>query len=159
MGEYGRVDGQCGTCLFAKEFDFATTPSGPEDSVHCISEAHAKFNDESEGSDRNVSELTEYGFMDLWRLEAMAEEGYRCPNWLSKESKILDQMMPSPDEAPLTECPHCGQEYNTSEEERDDYQTIVEPTPDTQEICLHKPCNGLVRFIPTGADSEFEEGR
>ena len=87
MGEYGTVEGQCGTCLFAKEFGFASSPSGPEDGVHCTSIEHAKFNDENEGDKRNMSELTEYGFMDLWRLEAMAEEGYRCPNWLSKERR------------------------------------------------------------------------
>ncbi len=84
MGEYGTVDGQCGTCRFAKEFGYADCPSGPEDGVHCTSIEQAKLVDEQEGNNRWMSELTEYGFMDLWRLEAMAEEDYRCPNWLSK---------------------------------------------------------------------------
>ncbi len=30
---YGRVDGQCGTCLFAKEFSYADSKSAPEDGV------------------------------------------------------------------------------------------------------------------------------
>ena len=122
---YGRVDGQCSTCLFAKEFGFADSPSGPEDGVHCISIEHAKFNDENEGGSRWMSELTEYGFMEMWRLEAMAEEGYKCPQWLSKELEVLEQMLPAPDEAPLTDCPGCGNEYNIMEDERDDYQKVA----------------------------------
>ncbi|MBA7594934.1 hypothetical protein ES703_01890 [subsurface metagenome] len=125
MGEYGRVDGQCSTCLFAKEFGFADSPSGPEDGVHCISIEHAKFNDENEGNNRWMRELTELGFMDMWRLEAMAEADYKCPQWLSKEREVYEQRLPAPDEAPLTDCPGCGKEYNIMEEERDDYVKIA----------------------------------
>ena len=143
---YGRVDGQCGTCLFAKEFSFADSPSSPEDGVHCISIEHAKFNDENEGGNgenRNMAELTEYGFMDLWRLEAMAEESYRCPQWLSKEVKVFEQMLPSADEAPLTDCPGCGKEYNISEEDRDDYVKVA------PHIFRHT-CGQLITFTGGG---------
>ena len=125
---YGRVVGQCGTCFFAKEFSYADSKSDPEDGVHCISLEHAKANDEKEGgngSNLNMSELTEYGFMTLWRLEAMAKEDYRCPHWLSKEVKVFEQMLPSADESPLTDCPGCGKEYNIMEEDRDDYVKVA----------------------------------
>ena len=136
---YGQVEGQCGTCLFAKEFDFADSPSGPEDGVHCISIEQAKLVDRQEGNNRWMSELTEYGFMDMWRLEAMAEEDYKCPNWLSKELNVLEQMLPAPDEAPLTACPGCGKEYNVTEEERSDYQKLA------ADIYRHS-CGRLVKF-------------
>ena len=71
--------------------------------------------------------------------------------------QILDQLMPAPDEAPLTDCPWCGQEYNVTEDNRNDYETVAEPTPNSHEVARHKPCGKLVRFIPTGADSEFEK--
>jgi hypothetical protein len=79
------IDGQCGTCNFASCFDYATSPSGPEDGVHCVSEKQAKLMDEQTGSTQNVAELKEFGFMDLWRLEAMAEPTFRCENWEPKK--------------------------------------------------------------------------
>ncbi len=137
---YGKVDGQCGTCLFAKEFGYASSPSGPEDGVHCISIKQAEMMEEqTKGDLQSKEELTDYGFMDLWRLEAMAEEGYKCPNWLSKELEVLEQMLPAPDEAPLTDCPSCGKEYNVTDEERSDYQKL------STDIYRHS-CGQLVTF-------------
>ena len=75
------VDGQCGTCRFAAGFDFGSSPSGPEDGVHCNSREHAIWMDEQNDYNYNVQELDEYGFMDLFRLEVLAEEDYRCPHW------------------------------------------------------------------------------
>jgi len=67
--------------------------------------------------------------------------------------EIRDQMMPAPDEAPLTDCPWCGAEYNVKEEDSDsNYDTITEETPGTKGVYRHRPCGHLVRFIPTGAD-------
>jgi len=85
--------------------------------------------------------------------------------------EIRDQLFPAPDEAPLTDCPWCGKEYNTSEDEPDDYQVEqclhagvypqpCDGCPHWNDFCnlpmRHKPCGHLVRFIPTGADSEFD---
>ena len=75
------IEGQCGTCKFAAVFDFADCPSGPEDGVHCTSEAHAKMLDEQTGGDCYTQEYKEYGFLSLWRLEAIAEQSFRCANW------------------------------------------------------------------------------
>lgn len=95
MGDYDKkIEGQCGTCAHALAFDYASSPSGPEDGVHCNSLEMAKQLDEQQNSDDpdmadvrdfNQKELAEFGFMDLWRLECMAEETYRCDFW--KESK------------------------------------------------------------------------
>ena len=72
------------------------------------------------------------------------------------EELVLDQLLPSPDEAPLTNCPHCGEEFNTSETDPSDYyEVVVEETPETCGIYRHKSCGKLCRFVPTGADSKI----
>ena len=84
MGEYNLIEGQCGTCRWAKGFSFSPDgPSGPEDGVLCSSQAQAEMVDEQEQAEepRWLPELKEYGHMVIWRLEAMAEESYRCPQW------------------------------------------------------------------------------
>ena len=70
-------------------------------------------------------------------------------------SRVKDQMLPSPDEAPLTECPWCGEEYNTNDthDPYEFYDTVVESTPATKEILRHKKCGNLVRFVGTGPDA------
>ena len=82
------VEGQCGTCKFAAAFHFADSSSGPEDGVHCTSEAQAKMLYEQTGSDYYQQEYLEYGFMSLWRLEDIAEPSYRCANWQEREENI-----------------------------------------------------------------------
>jgi hypothetical protein len=86
MGEYDKkIEGQCGTCRFALAFDYASSPSGPEDGVHCNSERMAKNLADYHRDDSYQQELQEYGFMDLWRLEALGDETDRCEFWESKE--------------------------------------------------------------------------
>jgi hypothetical protein len=75
------IEGQCGTCKFAAVFDFADSPSGNEDGVQCTSEAHANMLDEPTGGDCYMQEYKDYGFLSLWRLEAIAEQSFRCANW------------------------------------------------------------------------------
>jgi len=76
------------------------------------------------------------------------------------KEEIRDQLMPAPDEAPLTDCPWCGAEYNTQENEPDElYETVAEETPGTLGVYRHKACGHLVRFVPTGADSAEGGGR
>ena len=82
--EYGQIQGQCGTCRFAKDFGYADSPSGPEDGVHCTSEQIAKSLAESGQGDLAL-QLQENGFMELWRLEALAESDFRCPSWFPKD--------------------------------------------------------------------------
>jgi len=98
MPEYKPIEGQCGTCRHALCFDFATSPSGPEDGVHCDSLELAKVLDEqfnpdpndpemADMVDQNRKELSVNGFMDLYRLECIAEENIRCDQWEPKEVK------------------------------------------------------------------------
>ena len=65
--------------------------------------------------------------------------------------KVRVQLMPAPDEAPLTSCPWCGEEYNSKEDRPDDYYEDIDRE---NEIYRHKKCGKLVRFVGTGADSE-----
>lgn len=80
-GQSEVVEGQCGTCKFAAVFDFADSHSGNEDDVQCTNKAHAKMLDEQTGGDCYMQEYKEYGFLSLWRLEAIAEQSFRCANW------------------------------------------------------------------------------
>lgn len=82
------IEGQCGTCVFAEEFDFGPSPSEGTDGVHCTSSAHAKFLDDAGGGTTNQDQLQEYGFMDLFRLEFLAEESFRCPQWQKWDTVI-----------------------------------------------------------------------
>ena len=79
------LEGQCGTCKFAAAFDFADSPAGPDDGVHCTSLAQAKMLDEQVGRAYYMQEYQEYGFLSLWRLEDVAEPSFRCANWQERE--------------------------------------------------------------------------
>lgn len=102
------VMGQCGTCKFADAFDYADSPSGPEDGVHCTSEAMAKDLDSLGNDTHNQEELKESGFMNLWRLETLAEESYRCKYWEMG-----------------TRCPDCGEMLTEVIVERFQTQTFL----------------------------------
>jgi len=74
LPEYKEIEGQCGTCGWAKEFHFADSPSGPEDAVNCASETLARAL-----GDWGI--WHEQGYVQIWRLEALAEETFRCQHW------------------------------------------------------------------------------
>ncbi|MBA7610953.1 hypothetical protein ES703_18167 [subsurface metagenome] len=96
MGDYDKkIEGQCGTCAFAKGFSYADCPSGPEDAVECTSLEQATMLDEQTNPlvtedekdplyNQYRKELASAGSMNLWRLEALAEESFRCQNWRQK---------------------------------------------------------------------------
>ena len=84
MTEYKLIEGQCGTCRFASAFDYAPCPSEAEDGVHCTSDALAKSMDGRGSGTFNQDQLREYGFLDLFRLEAIAKDDYTCPQWEKK---------------------------------------------------------------------------
>lgn len=152
MGEIGEskpkgvkpVEGQCGTCKNAAKFGFAHSPSGPEDGVHCNSQKMAEFMDWQTDSGENIVEFKLNGFLDLFRLEVMADESHKCPNWVPTED-VHEQLMPAPDEAPLTMCPWCGEEYNVKTDDSEKhYQDIVGV------YSRHKNCGKLVAFQERG---------
>jgi len=78
LPEYKEIEGQCGTCGWAVGFDYAGSPSGPEDGVNCGNETLAR-----ELGSWGV--WKEMGYNQLWRLEALAEESFRCQHWKTKE--------------------------------------------------------------------------
>jgi len=63
---------------------------------------------------------------------------------MADSAKVAIQMLPCPDEAPLTSCPHCGREYRVDQEKPEKSYTPLTRVP-----CLsrHRPCGGIVRFI------------
>jgi len=85
LPNYKLIEGQCGTCGWAAGFEYADGPSGPEDAVKCTSEGMAdllRSQDQGELTEMLESE----GYMNLWRLEAMAEETHRCKHWKPKDT-------------------------------------------------------------------------
>lgn len=90
----------------------------------------------------NIHLLTDCLSLETW-FATFAKNRPR----LSSDCVILDQRLPAPDEAPLTMCPWCGEEYQTTDPRGEsDYETIIEPMPGTSEVARHK-CGNLVRFI------------
>ena len=53
------------------------------------------------------------------------------------------QLMPAPDEAQLTCCPVCGEEYNVQDTESETYYDTINLVMD---LYRHKKCGGIVRF-------------
>jgi len=86
LPEYKEIEGQCGTCGSAAGFDYADSPSGPEDGVHCTSEGMAREL-ESHGQGDFAEGLKTEGYLSLMRLEALAEETFRCQHWKPKKGE------------------------------------------------------------------------
>ena len=88
MEDIKPVEGQCGTCAFAQEFDYGPAPSDENEGVHCTSEGHARWLDaDLKGNQTTTSsqdQIREYGFIDLFRWEVMADEDFCCPQWQRK---------------------------------------------------------------------------
>lgn len=57
--------------------------------------------------------------------------------------EVKKQLLPGDDEAPMTSCPWCGQEYNVREEIGD---AGYEKVGQEKGIYWHKPCGGLGQF-------------
>ena len=57
---------------------------------------------------------------------------------------ILTMMLPFYDEAPITNCPHCGEEFNTS---IDECEPHFETIDDEKGIHRHRKCGGVVKMI------------
>lgn len=71
------------------------------------------------------------------------------------EEAIRDWHLPAPDEAPVTECPWCGQEYSVMEDQpEEDFKPVCEPIPGCSEISRHR-CGHLVRLISWAEDIDL----
>lgn len=80
--EYKQIEGQCGTCGFASSFEWGICPSGPKDAVNCTSKERAD-------SLQMALDFERDGYVQLYRLEALAEETFRCPHWKAKGAEVV----------------------------------------------------------------------
>jgi hypothetical protein len=63
-------------------------------------------------------------------------------------NRVRRQLLPSPDEAPLTWCPWCGTEYNTQETNCEDHYQVAHDGENP--ILRHIVCGHLVSFPDDG---------
>lgn len=76
----------CATCRFAKEFTFGPGISGSEEGVKCTNMELAKHLDELQESTSYQREFNEYGFVNVFRVEAVASgEGEVCQFWEAQD--------------------------------------------------------------------------
>ncbi len=73
---------QCGTCKHG-EIDYPPSPGDSEDGVNCSSREMME-NLAEHGQEDLREEYARWGFINVWRLEELAEPEYECPYWEKK---------------------------------------------------------------------------
>ena len=78
----------CATCKFAKGFAFGPGISGSEEGVECTNLELARYLDELQKGTSYQKEFNEYGFINIFRVEAVAsEEDEECQFWEAQNQK------------------------------------------------------------------------
>ena len=78
----------CATCKFAKGFAFGPGISGSEEGVKCTNLEFAKYLDELQKGTSYQQEFNEHGFINIFRVEAVAsDEGEGCQFWEAESQK------------------------------------------------------------------------
>ena len=78
----------CATCKFAKGFAFGPGISGSEEGVECTNLELARYLDELQKSTSYQKEFNEYGFINIFRVEAVAsEEDEECQFWEAQNQR------------------------------------------------------------------------
>jgi hypothetical protein len=78
----------CATCKFAKSFDVGPGISGWEEGVECTNLGFAKYLDRLQKSDSYQREFKERGFINVFRVEAVAmDESEVCQFWKPKPKR------------------------------------------------------------------------
>jgi len=78
----------CATCKFAKGFAIGPGISGSEEGVKCNNLELAKYLDKLQKSDSYQKEFKEHGFINIFRVEAVAtDEREACQFWEAKKKK------------------------------------------------------------------------
>ena len=78
----------CATCRFAKGFAIGPGISGVEEGVKCANLEFARYLDKLQKSDSYQQEFYEHGFINIFRVEAVAtDEREACQFWKSKKQK------------------------------------------------------------------------
>ena len=76
----------CATCKFAKGFSLGPGISGSEEGVKCTNLEFAEYLDKLQKSDSYQKEFAEHGFINIFRVEAVAfGEGESCQFWETKD--------------------------------------------------------------------------
>jgi len=128
---------QCHTCRWGE----LTTPPSPGETgtgVNCRNMLLVEYM-EGRGVGGLREEYADYGCINLFTIEEVGGEDAECHQWNSRTEEVRNQVMPAPDDAPLTACPWCGQKYNVQEPDAGDYQKIAD------DIYKHT-CGHLVRY-------------
>jgi len=78
----------CATCKFAKGFAVGPGISSSDEGVKCSNSELAKYLDRLQKSDSYQREFNEHGFINIFRVEAVASgEGEECQFWKAKTQK------------------------------------------------------------------------
>ncbi|MBM3142062.1 MAG: hypothetical protein FJ005_03295 [Chloroflexi bacterium] len=78
----------CATCKFAKGFSLGPGISGSEEGVKCTNLEFARYLDKLQKSDSYQKEFAEHGFINVFRVEAVAcGEGEVCQFWEAQGQK------------------------------------------------------------------------
>ena len=76
----------CATCKFAKGFALGPGISGSEEGVKCTNAEFAEYLDGLQKSDSYQKEFNERGFINIFRVEAVASgESEACQFWKPKK--------------------------------------------------------------------------
>ncbi|UCH51357.1 MAG: hypothetical protein JSV54_00880 [Chloroflexota bacterium] len=78
----------CETCRFAKSFAVGPGISGSEEGVECTNLEFAEYLDRLQKSDSYQREFKERGFINVFRVEAVAtDESEACQFWGAKKQQ------------------------------------------------------------------------
>ena len=78
----------CASCKFAKGFAFGPGISGSDEGVNCTNLELARYLDELQKGNSYQQEFNEHGFINLFRVEAVAsDKGEGCQFWEAQSQK------------------------------------------------------------------------
>jgi len=78
----------CATCKFAKGFTVGPGISGSEEGVNCTNSELARYLDKLQEGDSYQREFNEYGFISLFRVEAVATDRREgCQFWEAQNQR------------------------------------------------------------------------
>lgn len=127
------VDGQCGTCRWAK-IDYGPGPSNIDEGVNCYSQARAVL------YEFDAEQFKQMGWVNLFRLEFLAEKSFQCPHWKPRPGEVKDQWLPADDAEQVTKCPWCGNAYEIEGSYSDEHGYEDLPEPYAKHECGHYVC-------------------
>jgi hypothetical protein len=78
----------CATCKYAEGFSIGPGISGSDEGVKCTNSKFARYLDDLQKSDSYEKEYKRQGFINVFRVEAVAtEKAEQCQFWSGKRAK------------------------------------------------------------------------